>query len=235
MGDPMLLCDDANATFCAVGAGVGGVPHKFMYPKEDKENYQVTQFASQAAGSQGLAAYVQQISETAIKVGSNSCTYFCLPALHERPGQYSLEERCRPSAAHSASPSTICNETAGRALLCSHSLLLTAGPSVLNARLSLRSFQGDTILTCKCMACIGHCSTATSMLQGFEVADAQLQMPSELTAYNAAAMQSGVQYQAPLCSCESVVLLPGAGRFHIGAVWRLIAEGSWAARWGSRR
>ena len=68
----MLLCDDANATFCAVGAGVGGVPHKFMYPKEDKENYQVTQFASQAAGSQGLAAYVQQISETAIKVGPKS-------------------------------------------------------------------------------------------------------------------------------------------------------------------
>ena len=39
-----------------------------MYPKEDKENYQVLQFASQAAGSQGLATYVQQISETAIKV-----------------------------------------------------------------------------------------------------------------------------------------------------------------------
>ena len=50
------------------GAGVGGVPHKFMYPKEDKENYQVMQFASQAAGSQGLATYVQQISEAAIKV-----------------------------------------------------------------------------------------------------------------------------------------------------------------------
>ena len=53
---------------CASGAGVGGVPHKFMYPKEDKENYQVMQFASQAAGSQGLATYVQQISEAAIKV-----------------------------------------------------------------------------------------------------------------------------------------------------------------------
>ena len=39
-----------------------------MYPKEDKENYQVLQFASQAAGSQGLATYVQQISEAAIKV-----------------------------------------------------------------------------------------------------------------------------------------------------------------------
>ncbi len=44
------------------------MPHKFMYPKEDKENYQVMQFASQAAGSQGLAMYVQQISEAAIKV-----------------------------------------------------------------------------------------------------------------------------------------------------------------------
>lgn len=39
-----------------------------MYPEEDKENYQVLQFASQAAGSQGLATYVQQISEAAIKV-----------------------------------------------------------------------------------------------------------------------------------------------------------------------
>lgn len=49
---------------------MGGVPHKFMYPKEDKESYQVMQFASQAAGSQGLATYVQQISEAAIKVRS---------------------------------------------------------------------------------------------------------------------------------------------------------------------
>jgi 1-deoxy-D-xylulose 5-phosphate reductoisomerase len=39
-----------------------------MYPKEDKENYQVMQFASQAAGGQGLATYVQQAAETAIKV-----------------------------------------------------------------------------------------------------------------------------------------------------------------------
>ena len=50
------------------GAGVGGIPHKFMYPKEEKENYQVLQFASQAAGSQGLATYVQQAADTAIKV-----------------------------------------------------------------------------------------------------------------------------------------------------------------------
>ena len=57
----------SNGT-CGTGAGVGGVPHKFMYPKEDKENYQVLQFASQAAGSQGLATYVQQISEASIKV-----------------------------------------------------------------------------------------------------------------------------------------------------------------------
>lgn len=39
-----------------------------MYPKEDKENYQVLQFASNAAGGQGLATYVQQAAETAINV-----------------------------------------------------------------------------------------------------------------------------------------------------------------------
>ena len=61
------------------------MPHKFMYPKEDKENYQVVQFASQAAGSQGLATYMQQISEAAIKVSHCNCpSQLCCCQLHSR-------------------------------------------------------------------------------------------------------------------------------------------------------
>ena len=76
---------------CASGAGVGGVPHKFMYPKEDKENYQVMQFASQAAGSQGLATYVQQISEAAIKVWYWDCPMTALLTPHV---QSSMRHQC---------------------------------------------------------------------------------------------------------------------------------------------
>ncbi|CAL5229687.1 g13056 [Coccomyxa viridis] len=67
MGAHLMPSGEVAPISTSKGAGVGGVPHKFMYPKEDKENYQVMQFASQAAGSQGLAMYVQQISEAAIK------------------------------------------------------------------------------------------------------------------------------------------------------------------------
>ena len=56
---------------CCAGAGIGGVPHSFFYP-EDKEDYAVLQFASAAAGSEGLAAYVQEAAQAAIQAGSPS-------------------------------------------------------------------------------------------------------------------------------------------------------------------
>jgi hypothetical protein len=59
------------------------VPHSFFYP-EDKEDYAVLQFASAAAGSEGLASFVQEAAQAAIQAREPGLLYAAdlLPCAH---------------------------------------------------------------------------------------------------------------------------------------------------------
>lgn len=64
----------------------------FFYPDE-KDNYSVLQFASQAAGASGLASYVQDAAESAIKASSSLCSMAFAIMVQKAAPDHSAGER----------------------------------------------------------------------------------------------------------------------------------------------